>query len=498
MTRNKLVVGIDAHARSFVRDPVTLVLAIVLPAIVIEGWGQAMSGLPDMPSVEVVSLDLARILGATLGVSFIAGLLGLVLIIGAREADRRLVLVGYSPTILLISRLVTIGGITAVIAGINLAVLAYFVPPEAPVLALAFLALAGVLYAFIGVLVGAALPRIFEGSLVVVLFAFMDAFLSGDSPLAADTPDWVALFPLYHPKRLVQDAVTSGSYDTGDLWVTLAYVGVLFVLAGLIFRREMGSSAVNPGGLRRFATVFTIGLREQARNYLLVGLLVALPILFITLAFAVTQDAQTPIQVIVDGETTTVLRDLPTVHGVVMTPITSTLIAGIIGLLLMHGARNGDGRLVLAGYRAREVIGARFSTLTLLAGLVTAVTVGVMVIDITPELLGWFTAGVFMVTLTYGLLGMLIGVVVGRLAGLWSILVASMLDIGLFQDPLFRVGEPAWWMEWLPGYHGMQVIMDAGLTAEMDSTAHLGWAVAYMAVLGLVTVTVFYRETRIR
>lgn len=498
MAASKLAVGITAHARSFVRDPLTLVLAVVLPAIVIEGWGQAMSGLPEMPSVQAVPLDLARILGATLGVAFIAGLLGLVLVISAREADRRLVLVGYTPGTLLLSRLVTIAAITAVVAGVNLAVLSYFVPPDAPLLALAFLALAGVLYAFIGVLVGAALPRIFEGSLVVVLFAFMDAFLSGDSPLAADVPDWVQIFPLYYPKRLVQDAVTLGTYDTGDLTVTLAYVGVLVVMASLVFRREMGISGAKTGGLRRFATVLTIGLREQARNYLLVGLLVVLPILFITLAFAVTADAEMPIRLLVDGDMTTVLRGLPTVHGIVMTPITSTLIAGIVGLLLMHGAKDGDGRLVLAGYRAREVIAARFGTLTLLAGLVTAVTVGVLTIDVVPDQFWWFLAAVFVVTLTYGLVGMLFGVVVGRLAGLWSILIATMLDIGLFQDPLFRMGEPAWWMEWLPGYHGMQVVMDAGLTAELDSVGHFWWAGVYLVVLGVVTVAAFYRETRIR
>ena len=498
MAGRRLAVGVDAHARSFVRDPLTLVLAVVLPAIVIEGWGQAMSGLPDMPSVQSVALDLARILGATLGVAFIAGLLGLVLVIGAREADRRLVQVGYSPGTLLLSRLATIVAITVAIAGVNLAVLWYFVPVEAPLLAVGFLALAGVLYAFIGVLVGAALPRIFEGSLVVVLFAFVDAFLSGDSPLAADVPDWVQLFPLYHPKRLVQDAVTAGTYETGDLTVTLAYLGALAVLAALVFRREMGLSGVQTGGLRRLATLFAVGLREQARNRLLVGLLVVLPVVFITLAFAVTADAEMPIRLLVDGEAATVLRDLPTVHGIVMTPITSTLIAGIVGLLLMHGARDGDGRLVLAGYRAREVVAARFGTLALLAGLVTAVTVGVLAVDVWPEQPYWFLAGLFAVTLTYGLLGLLLGVVVGRLAGLWSILVATMLDVGLFQDPLFRAGDPAWWMEWLPGYHGMQVVMDAGLTADPDAAAHLGWAVAYLAVLGAVTVVAFYRETRIR
>lgn len=73
-----------------------------------------------------------------------------------------------------------------------------------------------------------------------------------------------------------------------------------------------------------------------------------------------------------------------------------------------------------------------------------------------------------------------------------------MLDVGLFQDPLFHVAGQAWLVEWFPGFHGMRVLMDFGLTAELDSAGHLGWAMVYLGVLGLVTISAFYRETRLR
>lgn len=246
---------------------------------------------------------------------------------------------------------------------------------------------------------------------------------------------------------------------------------------------------------RQVGTLFGVTARETARNYVLLGLLIALPIAFITIAVAVTQEAQMPIELTVDGETQTVMRGLPEVHGVAMTPITSTIIAGIVGLLLMQTARTTDGRLVLAGYRAREVIAARFGTLAILAGLVTAVSVGVMAYDVVPEQPLLFLGALFVVTLLYGLLGMLFGVVLDRVAGLWTILVLSMLDVGLFQSPLFPMGEEAWWVKLLPGYHPMEVVFDAGLTGQADTVVHLGWGVVYLLVIGTVSILVFYRLT---
>ncbi|MFC6717161.1 hypothetical protein ACFQHN_06160 [Natrialbaceae archaeon GCM10025896] len=90
---------------------------------------------------------------------------------------------------------------------------------------------------------------------------------------------------------------------------------------------------------------------------------------------------------------------------------------------------------------------------------------------------------------------MVLGVVFDRVAGLWTILVVSMLDIGLFQSPLFPMGEDAWWVKMLPGYHPMEVVFDAGLTAQSDTLVHLGWALGYLFLAGVIAVLLFYRLT---
>jgi len=246
----------------------------------------------------------------------------------------------------------------------------------------------------------------------------------------------------------------------------------------------------------RTTTAVTVGLREQLRNYVLLALLVVLPIAFISVAFAVTQDTTMPVRTIVDGQTTTVPRPMPDVHGVIMTPITSTIIAGLVGLFLMQNAAV-DQRLGLSGYRAREVIAARFGVLLVLTLVVTAVSVGVMVVDFVPENPVVFVAAMLLLSAIYGLVGMLVGALLDRLAGLWVMLILPMLDVGLFQDPLFVRDAPAWWMKLFPGYHPTRVLVDAGLTGEVDTLASMGWGLAYLLVVGTATIGIYYRTTRI-
>ena len=248
--------------------------------------------------------------------------------------------------------------------------------------------------------------------------------------------------------------------------------------------------------MNRTATAFTIGVREQVRNYVLIALLIVLPISFITLAFAVTQDVEMPVRTLVDGETTTVMRGMPAVHGVIMTPITSALIAGLAGLFLMREAKDTDGRLAVAGYRAWQVITARFGILVAITLIVTGISVGVMLVDFRPENLWWFVAAMVVVSVTYGLIGMLVGAVFDRLAGMWLMLILPMLDIGLFQDPLFIQSEPEWWMKILPGYSPVRVMVDTGLTTDVDTALFLVWAVGYLLVLATLTIGVYYRVTQ--
>lgn len=234
----RLVVGVRSQVVSFLREPVNLVLMAAVPLVVVHGFGAAMSSLPETPTMQAVPGDVGRMLGALFSTAFVAGILGLFQAIGAREADRRLVLAGYPASLLLAARLATILLLSVVVAGVSYATLSVSVSPEAPAVAFAVLVAGGLVYALLGVLVGAVVPREFEGSLVVVFVANMDAFLgSGMSKLDFGFRE---AFPLYLPNELFRSAVTDGSVSGDTAMGLAAYLAVLGVLVLLFFRRATG------------------------------------------------------------------------------------------------------------------------------------------------------------------------------------------------------------------------------------------------------------------
>jgi len=250
------------------------------------------------------------------------------------------------------------------------------------------------------------------------------------------------------------------------------------------------------GALGRLRTAVSVGVREYSRNRAFLALLVVLPVSFITVSIAVTPMTRLPVRTVVDGFAVSQIQTMPEVHGVVMTPITGAFITGLAGLFLMESATNADGRLVLTGYRPWEVIAARLATLTLVAVVVSAIALAVMSFDYMPQQFWWFALGTVIVTLLYGLIGMLCGVVLRRLAGMYLMLLAPMMDIGVFQDPMFVRGPPKWWMKLTPGYHPLRMMWDAGFTPAVDTVGSLVSAVGYLLVVGALTVAAFARYTR--
>ena len=127
------------------------------------------------------------------------------------------------------------------------------------------------------------------------------------------------------------------------------------------------------------------------------------------------------------------------VHGAIMVPITIAFLAGLAGLFVVQGSLEADARLALAGFRPREILGARFGVVAVAALLTTFVALGVTAIDLTAGSWPWFTVGNVLVALTYGMIGVLIGSVFGRLGGLYLMFLLPFIDVGRSEER--RVGK---------------------------------------------------------
>ena len=239
----RLRAGTAAHLREFGRRPLHVVFLLVLPPAVVEIYGVAMAAFPALPGLGAVPATVGRINGAVFAAAFLAGLIGLFQVISARQADDRLALCGFRRWELYVTRLGTVLGVSLVAATAAFAVLAWRIEVAAPVAAFGTLALAGLLYGLVGVLVGALLPRELEGSLVLVFLADFDTFVA--SGLADVDPSIATLLPLHYPHELFTAAVRDGGVAASDAF---AAAGYLLALALLVLAVSVGTDRVGGGG----------------------------------------------------------------------------------------------------------------------------------------------------------------------------------------------------------------------------------------------------------
>lgn len=243
---SQLATGARFRLAELTRQPTTLALLFVLPPVVIEIYGEGLSSFPALPGLTIDVATAGYLTGALFAVAFLAGVVGLFQVIGARNGDERLALSGYPGYQLLATRLLTLLVVTAAGSVVALAVFGWHVEVAAPLLAVTVLGLAGIIYGLLGVVVGTLLPRELEGSLVLVFLADADNIIASGM-LDVEGP-LVALAPLYHPHRLFTAATLHGELATEHVLPSLALLSFLFVVAMVAYARATSSGS---GGVVR-------------------------------------------------------------------------------------------------------------------------------------------------------------------------------------------------------------------------------------------------------
>ncbi|MFC7074749.1 hypothetical protein ACFQJ7_16215 [Halovenus rubra] len=236
----------------------------------------------------------------------------------------------------------------------------------------------------------------------------------------------------------------------------------------------------------RLWTATTVASREVLRDPVLLGLLAFLPVYFIGLwGWILPQD---PVQAeIATAEgTSTVTTDFVSLMLALVGPVTGALLVGIAGLFIVQRSRGIDERLRVVGYWGPEILVARFVLLAGVTAVVVLISLAVTVVRVVPEHVGWFLFALLLAAGTYGATGVLIGLFLDRMAGVYLLLFAPMLDILLLGMPL---GEPPSWSRWLPGHHAAELALSAFL-AESVAISHGLWGVAVVAIFAVLSVLV--------
>lgn len=235
-------------------------------------------------------------------------------------------------------------------------------------------------------------------------------------------------------------------------------------------------------------------MREYRRNRVLWVLLVAVPAVFIGLAIGVTLDKPSPVALVEGSRHFTGLLSERRLHAATMVPVAAAFLAGLTGLFVITGSAAGDRRLVLAGFRSGEVLAGRLGIISAATVLSTAVAVTVSGVWYPPQQWLVFVAANLLIALTYAMLGVLLGPLVGRLGGLYLILVLAFIDVGLGQSIMVPPGPPAWGA-FLPARGAARVLIDGAFTGRFDELGALLLGVAWLGAFTAVTVVVFRRRT---
>lgn len=525
-------------ALDYARRPLNLVLLVAIPVVLVFVWGAALA---DFSKLVGGSASGIQVEAATAGwaTAVLAGLGGFFQVSGSRAADRRLAAAGKRTAPVVAGRLATCMGLAVVASAGGLAALAARSGLNGPARAVAATLLIGVIYMALGVLVGTVVRSDMNGSLLITLFWILDVFLG--PALSSGSSALTRAFPLHFPTLVLTSQTSGHDGPLGDVgWSLLWAVGlaalavtrlgvttrpalppsapapptstlVAFTASAIAPapRRPVAAPVVAPLAVARPSTpsaagiapviarlvaVLRAGMREYRRNRVLWVLLVGVPAVFIGLAIAVTVDEPGPVSLVDGARQFTTMLSQRRMHAATMAPVTSAFLAGLMGLFIVTGSAAGDRRLVLAGYRTREVLAGRLGVIGAATGVTVTAAVAVSGVWYPPQQWVVYAGANLLIALTYAMIGVLVGPLTGRLGGLYLILLLAFIDVGLGQTVMFPGGPPAWGA-FLPGRGASRMLIDGAFTARFDEFGYLLLGLAWLAVLTAATAVVFRRRT---
>jgi len=478
----------------YARRPLNLVLLVAVPVVFV---AMSAGALADFGRILGAETTIGQLEVATAGwaAAFLAGVAGYFHVASSRDADRRLAAAGSATARVVTARLTSallLAGVAATGALLALIVRTDIADPARAIGATATFA---VIYLGIGATVGALVRSEVNGSLLLIFVWMFDVFLGPGMGQADALLN--RYFPTHFPTLVMLEAATGHAGPLGDVGASLAWTlgGLTLAFVALVVTtrpvRTSHAQTVTSSWARLRAGL-AAAWREYRRNVALWVLLIGLPIFFITLSIAITPDDPAPVELTEAGYRTITVLSMVDVHGAIMVAITVAFLAGLTGLFVVVGSTEADRRLVIAGFRPREILAARLGVIVLAAVLVSVVSLAVTAVSFTPQAWITFALATVMVAVTYAMIGVIVGPVVGQLGGLYLMFLLPFLDVGLAQNVMFDAAPPAW-AAWMPAHGATRVLVDGAFTPTFDETTGLLIALGWLAAIATAAIAVFHR-----
>ena len=480
----------------YARNPVNLLMLVLVPVAFVAVAAGSIAQIGKLLSGTTAPGSAVQTVTAGWAAAFIAAIAAYFQIRAARAADRRLVLAGLPAGRLAAARAVT-GLVLAVVASAAAVVtLAARTGIEHPARVLAGTFMFAVIYLAIGALVGTLVASPVNGTVLIFFVWIVDVmfgpvFGSPTRPAGRAFPThfltmWMTDLPSHHAGRI------------GDLgWALIWTLGAAIVAWAVLTSASRTASAprhAHPGSTRdQLRAAIRAGLTDWGRNRVLWVLLAAVPAVFIVLATALAPGSKVRLTLDENGRQVTKLVNLAFgagIHPAFMAPMAIASLAVLAGMFIILDSRAADRRLVLAGQRASMLLAGRLTLVAAAALLATGVSLAVAATVASIQQWGSYIAASVLLALTYGLIGVILAPLFGRVAGVLVAFLVPFLDLGIAQDPMLHATPPAW-AHVLPGYGGFRVLTSAVLTHGLPRADPLLTALAWLAGAGLVAGLLF-------
>ncbi|GHC74846.1 hypothetical protein [Streptomyces flavofungini] len=247
----------------------------------------------------------------------------------------------------------------------------------------------------------------------------------------------------------------------------------------------------------QFPTALRFSVREQSRNRLAALLLLGFVPLWYLLMTSIAGDKGLDFKLYATG-------DMLSVSGKHITLITAglnslTMISGFVVFDAVRKALAFDRRLAFAGFRQSTLIGAKMLAIGIVAGTIALYTALALLLYWRPGFTGWATilAGFVTMTLTYGSLGLLLGVLVKNdLEGFFLIIMGGLTDTFL-QNPLGNPAANKPVLQYFPSFGPMQFSVGGSL-GDTVLWRYLGLGLIWAASFAVIGLIVFHVRTRSR
>ena len=203
----------SASLKSVARQKAMLFSSLILPLItLLSTWWVTV----DEPmffelargGIAIQSmLDIHILTGGLTAVAITAGIFGFLLTVDNQKTADRLIIMGYSPAVITIGWLLSLIAILslATIVTFGVTILLYW--PANPLGVFIATFLTTILYATVGYVVGSIYPRVMEGTLIVLVFSFIDLMmLSNPMGVSVYLKPWTYYLPGFWPTQLVLEA----------------------------------------------------------------------------------------------------------------------------------------------------------------------------------------------------------------------------------------------------------------------------------------------------